>query len=67
MMQVTLDMADAMELEQLPGFLARWMKSDQDYLASSLAREQATPAPNIADATLSRASQLFARLNGLLP
>jgi hypothetical protein len=37
-MQVTLDMADAMELEQMLDFLADWMKSDHDYLAPSLAR-----------------------------
>ena len=37
-MQVSLDMTDAMELEQLLGFLAGWMKSDRDYLAPSLAR-----------------------------
>jgi hypothetical protein len=37
-MQVTLDMTDAMELEQMLDFLARWMKSDHDYLAPSLAR-----------------------------
>ncbi len=37
-MQVTLDMADAMELEQLLDFVARWMKFDHDYLAPSLAR-----------------------------
>ena len=37
-MHVTLDMADAMELEQLLDFLADWMKSDHDYLAPSLAR-----------------------------
>ena len=37
-MQVSLDMSDAMELEQLLGFLAGWMKSDRDCLAPSLAR-----------------------------
>jgi hypothetical protein len=37
-MRVTLDMADAMELEQLLDFIARWMKADHDYLAPSLAR-----------------------------
>src|ERR1039457_6689290 len=37
-MQVSLDMTDAMELEQLLGFLAGWMKSDRDYLAPSLPR-----------------------------
>jgi hypothetical protein len=37
-MQVSLEMSDAMELEQLLEFLARWMKSDRDYLAPSLAR-----------------------------
>ena len=37
-MQVSLDMTDAMELEQLLGFLAGWTKSDRDYLAPSLAR-----------------------------
>jgi hypothetical protein len=37
-MQVSLEMPDAMELEQLLEFLARWMKSDRDYLAPSLAR-----------------------------
>jgi hypothetical protein len=36
--QVPLDMSDAMELEQLLGFLAAWMKFDHDYLAPSLAR-----------------------------
>jgi hypothetical protein len=29
-MQVSLEMPDAMELEQLLEFLARWMKSDRD-------------------------------------
>jgi AcrR family transcriptional regulator len=38
LMQVTLDIADAMELEQLLDFLADWMKSDHDYLAPSLAQ-----------------------------
>ena len=37
-MEVSLDMTDAMELEQLLGFLADWMKSDRHYLAPSLAR-----------------------------
>jgi len=37
-MQVTIDMADAMELEQLLGLLARWMKAEHDCLAPSLAR-----------------------------
>ena len=37
-MQVSLDMSDAMELEQLLELLADWMKSDCDYLAPSLAR-----------------------------
>jgi hypothetical protein len=37
-MQVTLDMTDAMELEQLLEFLAGWMKADRGYLAPSLAR-----------------------------
>ena len=37
-MQVSLEMSDAMELEQLLGFLASWMKSDRDCLAPSLAR-----------------------------
>jgi hypothetical protein len=37
-MQVTLDMSDAMELEQLLGSLAGWMKAEHDYLAPSLAR-----------------------------
>ena len=37
-MQVTFDMADAMELEQPLDFLAGWIKSDHDYLAPSLAR-----------------------------
>lgn len=32
-MQVILDMTDAMELEQLLDFVARWMKFDHDYLA----------------------------------
>jgi len=35
---VTLDMTDAMELEQLLDFLARWMKAEHDCLASSLSR-----------------------------
>jgi hypothetical protein len=35
---VNLDMADAMELEQLLDFLARWMKAEHDCLAPSLAR-----------------------------
>ena len=38
LMQVTFDMADAMELEQPLDFLAGWIKSDHDYLAPSLAR-----------------------------
>jgi hypothetical protein len=37
-MQVTLDMTDAMELEQLLEFLASWMKADRGYLAPSLTR-----------------------------
>ena len=37
-MQVTLDMSDAMELEQLLDFLARWMRSENACLAPSLAR-----------------------------
>jgi hypothetical protein len=37
-MQVSLEMSDAMELEQLLEFLASWMKSDRDCLAPSLAR-----------------------------
>jgi hypothetical protein len=37
-MQVSLEMSDAMKLEQLLEFLSRWMKSDRDYLAPSLAR-----------------------------
>jgi hypothetical protein len=37
-MQVSLDMSDAMELEQLLDFLAGWMRSDRDCLALSLAR-----------------------------
>ena len=43
-MQVTLDMGDAMELEQLLEFLAGWMKADRDYLAPSLARYLGTEA-----------------------
>jgi len=35
---VNLDMTDAMELEQLLDFLARWMKAEHDCLAPSLAR-----------------------------
>lgn len=38
MQVVTLVMADAMELEQLLGFLAGWMRFDHDYLSWSLAR-----------------------------
>jgi hypothetical protein len=37
-MQVSLEMSDAMELEQLLGLLTGWMKADRDYLAPSLAR-----------------------------
>jgi hypothetical protein len=37
-MHVNLDMTDAMELEQLLDFLARWMRSEHDCLAPSLAR-----------------------------
>ena len=37
-MHVNLDMTDAMELEQLLDFLARWMKAEHDCLAPSLAR-----------------------------
>jgi hypothetical protein len=37
-MIVTLDMTDAMELEQLLDFLARWMKAEHTCLVPSLAR-----------------------------
>lgn len=37
-MHVTLDLADAMELEQLLDLLTRWMRSERDCLAPSLAR-----------------------------
>ncbi len=37
-MHVTLDMADAMELEQLLDFLACWIKAEHACLAPSLAR-----------------------------
>lgn len=37
-MQVILEMGDAMELEQMLDFVARWMKFDHDYLAPSLTR-----------------------------
>jgi hypothetical protein len=37
-MQVSMDMSDATELEQLLQFLAEWMEFDHDYLAPSLAR-----------------------------
>jgi hypothetical protein len=37
-MQVTLDMTDAMELEQLLDLLARCMRAEHDCLAPSLAR-----------------------------
>jgi hypothetical protein len=46
-MQVTLDMADAMELEQMLDFLAGWMKSDHDYLALSLTRFLGIQAPDV--------------------
>jgi hypothetical protein len=35
---VTLDTTDAVELEQLLDFLARWMKAEHTCLASSRAR-----------------------------
>jgi hypothetical protein len=35
---VTLNMTDAMELEQLMDLLARWMKAEHDAVAPSLAR-----------------------------
>lgn len=37
-MHVTLDMADASELEQLLDLLARWMKAEHACLTPSLAR-----------------------------
>jgi len=37
-MHVTINLADAMELEQLLDLLACWMKAEQDCLAPSLAR-----------------------------
>jgi hypothetical protein len=37
-MHVSVDMSDAMELEQLLEFLAGWMKAEHDCLAPSLAR-----------------------------
>jgi hypothetical protein len=44
-MHVTLDMADAMELEQLLDFLAGWMKAEHACLAPSLARFLGTDRP----------------------
>jgi hypothetical protein len=48
-MHVTLDMTDAMELEQLLDFLARWMKAEHDCLAPSLvsAALQASPGRHL--------------------
>ena len=51
-MQVTLDMTDAMELEQFLDFIARWMKSDHDYLAPSLARFLGVEAGNMGPGSL---------------
>lgn len=42
-----LDMTDAMELEQLLDFLARWMKTDHDYLAASLTHFLGVNAKNM--------------------
>jgi hypothetical protein len=39
-MHVTLDMTDAMELEQLLDFLARWMKAEHDRLARFLGTDR---------------------------
>jgi hypothetical protein len=63
-MQVSLDMADAMELEQLLDFLADWMKSDHDYLAPSLARFLGTEAPDMNPATLAADFAMFRFLLG---
>ena len=62
-MHVTLDMADAMELEQLLDFLADWMNADRDCLASSLARFLGTEAPDMSPASL---AAVFARFRFLL-
>jgi hypothetical protein len=62
-MQVTLDMADAMELEQLLDFLAGWMKSDHDYLAVSLTRFLGIHAPDVNPGSLAAD---FARFRFLL-
>jgi hypothetical protein len=65
---VTLDMADAMELEQLLDFLADWMKSDHDYLAPSLARflgvEAADMGPDSLAADFSRFRFLLGATDG---
>jgi hypothetical protein len=62
-MQVTPDMADAMELEQLLDFLAGWMKSDHDYLAPSLTRFLGVQAPDMDPGSLAAD---FARFRFLL-
>jgi hypothetical protein len=60
---VTLAMADAIELEQLLDFLACWMKSDHDYLAPSLARFLGTEAADMDPGSLAAD---FARFRFLL-
>lgn len=62
-MQVALDMADAMELEQLLDFLADWMKTDHDYLAPSLTRFLGIEDPEMTPSALAAD---FARFRFLL-
>ncbi len=62
-MQVTPDMTDAMELEQLLDFLAGWMKSDHDYLALSLTRFLGIQTPDMNPGSLAAD---FARFRFLL-
>ena len=69
MMQVTLDMADAMELEQMPASWPAAMKSDQDYLASSLARQRpprrpTSPTPRSAAPPAVRPAERAAAMTG---
>ena len=62
-MRVTLDMADAMELEQMLDFLADWMKADHDYLALSLTRFLGVQVPDMDPGSLAAD---FARFRFLL-
>ena len=63
-MQVSLDMADAMELEQLLAFLAGWMKADHGYLAPSLTRYLGVEAKGMAPESLAADFNRFRFLLG---